>query len=176
MSMGDQFDLEKLGNLESAAVIQYCKEHPATLVPVDMPTPDESFFRRARELFSDLPRRSHEYDSLMAENNKNVKASGFVYLNGNRHSEYQSALHVETLKMLELMRNSAFSEFYKSWLKTKRLREEAMASNIARYCRENTFNVAAFMVGAAHRDAIIEQSKEYALEGVQWDYSGNGAW
>lgn len=174
--MGSQFDIEKLDNLESIAVIQYRKKHPAVLVPVDMPTPDESFFRRAGELFRELPRKSHEYDHLMAENNKNVKISGFGYLNSDQNSEYHSALHAETLRALGLMKNSSFSKFYEYWLKIERLREEEMVSNIVRYCRENTFDTAVFLVGAAHRDSIIELSTEYALEGVQWDYSGNGAW
>lgn len=171
---GSNFAIESLRNIEAAAAIHYRTARSVALVPVDLPTPDESFFRTARELFGDLPRASYEYDSLMAENSQNVRVSGFVYLNGNRFSEYQSALNAETLRVLERLKNPAFSEFYKSWIERKDQRERAMAQNIGRYCRENEFGRAAFLVGAAHRDAIVTLSKQ--IEWVQWDYSGNGAW
>lgn len=175
VSVSDKFDIEQLGNMESAAVIRYRKGHPAILVPVDIPTPDESFFRRSRELFGDLPRQSYEYDRLMEKNKENVEEAGFVYLNGERHSEYQSELHEETIKTLEKINNSVFSEFYGLWIKTKELREREMILNIARYCRENEFSRSAFLVGAAHRTSVIEKSKEQSAA-IHWDYSGSGAW
>ena len=54
ISEDDQFDIATLENLESIAVTQYCKNKPVTLVPVDMATPDESFFIKAKTLFRDL--------------------------------------------------------------------------------------------------------------------------
>ena len=62
-------------------------------------------------------------------------------------------------------------EIYESWKETNDRREKAMMENIQRYSRENTFDKGVFLVGAAHKRAIIDLSREQS--GIQWDLAGH---
>jgi hypothetical protein len=56
------------------------------------------------------------------------------------------------------------------WNKTKSRREIAMMGNIQKYCKENIVDKGVFLVGAAHRQAVIDLSREQS--GIQWDFDG----
>jgi len=60
-------------------------------------------------------------------------------------------------------------EIFELWTETIDLRETEMMKNIEEYCRVNTFDRSAFLVGAAHRQPIIDRSRE--SKSVQWDFS-----
>ena len=60
---------------------------------------------------------------------------------------------------------------YESWKESNDLREKAMMENIRKYCEENTFDKGVFLVGAAHRQAVIDLSREQS--GIQWDFAGS---
>jgi hypothetical protein len=62
---------------------------------------------------------------------------------------------------------------YESWKESNDLREKAMMENIRKYCEENTFDKGVFLVGAAHRQAVIDLSREQS--GIQWDFAGHCA-
>ena len=172
----DQFEIGKLNNLESGAVSRYLDGHSVELVPVDLPTPRESFFRQSQELFNDVERARYEYCRLIDENKVRMIYEGFFYLNSESHSKHQSNLHEEILRTIESRDCKWMAEAYKEWRHVIELRDMEMLSNIAGYCRENAFGRAAFLVGAAHRESIVNRSRSLALsgaEGVQWDYVGN---
>ena len=56
-------------------------------------------------------------------------------------------------------------------METNDLREKAMMENIQKYCIENTFDKGVFLVGAAHRLASIDLSREQP--GIEWDFAGH---
>jgi hypothetical protein len=63
---------------------------------------------------------------------------------------------------------------YESWKETNDLREKAMMENRQKYCRENTLDKGVFLVGAAHRQAVIDLSRaQSAIDstGIQWDFT-----
>jgi hypothetical protein len=69
--------------------------------------------------------------------------------------------------------HSRLGTVYELWAKTNDLREMEMVRNIERYCGENTFSRGVFLVGAAHRQHIIEKSREQtatASTQIQWDF------
>jgi hypothetical protein len=62
---------------------------------------------------------------------------------------------------------------FKSWVEINVRRENTMIGNILQYCRENTFDRGVFLVGAAHRQPIIEKSgKQTAASSttIEWDF------
>ncbi len=64
---------------------------------------------------------------------------------------------------------------YDLWIETKELRERAMMSNIENHCRQASFRSAAFLVGAAHRQSIINLSRSEpraASSTIQWACAG----
>jgi hypothetical protein len=51
-----------------------------------------------------------------------------------------------------------------------------MMENIQKYCKENAFDKGVFLVGAAHRQVVIDISKgQSAIDStrIQWDFGGH---
>lgn len=167
-----QVDIGKINNLESVAVQRYLKTRSVMLVPVDMPTPDESFFRDTENLFNEIEHFSYEYCYLVDQNRNRIVSEGFAYLNSESHCIYQVDVHKEVLRTLEKKSNKRLGEVYESWRHTMEIREVDMLSNIESYCGNNEFTRAVFLVGAAHRASIVAKLSNRPT-GIQWDYSGN---
>lgn len=170
-AFADYFDSPQR-NLESHAVGRYRDSHPVDLVPVDLPTPSEDFFRNSRDLYE---RRSPEYCRLVDLHRQRVTVYGFSYLNSDYCSTHWSTLHETMLAAIAESADHRLAEIYNSWNRTKELREKAMMKNIEDYCRHFSFTKGAFLVGAAHRQPIIDLSRRQrgaASSTVQWDFAG----
>lgn len=168
---------EKIANhksLESDALLRYQETHSLALVPVDAPTPPASFFRDSEQIFNYIERASYKYCQLADANQANIAAEGFLYLNSELQENIQSELHSEVLRILEMRRDPSLTRAYEKWCHQNDLRDIEMISNIESYGRENKFDRAVFLVGAAHRPSILKKSRERSLVGlseVQWSYS-----
>lgn len=167
--------LERKNSLESSAVSQYASGRSVELVPVDLPTPEGSFFKKARDFFEVIERNSIQYCCLIDHNKERMINEGFSYLNSESNNKHYSDLHIEILATIENIRSKWISDFYKEWLHVEEQRDIEMLSNIESYCRDNEFSRAVFLVGAAHRNSIISKSSRWELSEsaeVQWDYLG----
>src|SRR6266699_4307817 len=154
------------GNLESTAVSRYRENHRVDLIPVDLPTPDEDFFAKHRDLNRRIERTSPDYRRLVDWHSQNVSAHGFAYLNSKDCSDLFSQLHEAMLAAIEKdVAHRLLAEVYDLWIRTNELRDKGMMKNIENHCRQASFSSAAFLVGAAHRQSIINLS-------IQWDFDG----
>jgi hypothetical protein len=161
------------GNLESTAARRYRDIHHVELVPVDLPTPEEEFFTNNQNLYERVEKATSEYCRLIDWNNQYVSAYGFAYLNSDRCGKLWSELHEVMLTTLVGIGEHRLVELYESWKRTNELRDKVMMKNIQEYCTLNTFDNGAFLVGAAHRQSIIELSREGSGSSTfQWDFSG----
>src|SRR3989475_6755392 len=88
-------------NLESTAVSRYRENHRVDLIPVDLPTPDEDFFTKYRDLNRRIERTSRDYRRLVDRHSQNVTAHGFAYLNSKDCSDLFSQLHEAMLAAIE---------------------------------------------------------------------------
>jgi hypothetical protein len=127
----------------------------------------------------DLRRRirrfSPEYRRLMQWDDDCIREHGFGYLNTEECSRLWLSVYKEMLSTIEWLKDSSLLAPYESWMETNNLRENAWIENIQKYCRENTFEKGVFLVGAAHRQPIIEKSrKQTAADStrIQWDFTG----
>src|SRR5882762_9614294 len=67
------------------------------------------------------------------------------------------------------------TELYERWIGTNERREKHMMNSIDDYCRKSTFSKGAFLVGAAHRQSLIDKSREQRgadSSTIQWDFPG----
>ena len=164
------------GNLESTAVSRYRENHRVDLIPVDLPTPDEDFFAKHRDLNRRIERTSPDYRRLVDWYSQNVSAHGFAYLNSKDCSDLFSHLHEAILDAIEKdVDHSRLAEVYDRWIRTEELRDREMVRNIENHCRQASFSSAAFLVGAAHRQSIINLSRRTpgaASSTIQWDFAG----
>ena len=162
-------------NLESISVKQYCEGRQGKLVLVDRPRPDEVFFRDHQYLMKSIEDRSSEYCRLIDLNSSHIAKHGFTYLNSKLCSELWSDIDKEMLITIGKIGEPKLVEIYESWIRTNNLREKEWIENIQQYCRENTFEKGVFLVGAAHRQSIIDKASGHSAADVtriEWDFSG----
>lgn len=162
-------------NLESIAVNRYRELHDVDLVPVDLPTPDAEFFWNIEGLHKEIRSRSPDYCRLLSWDRQYVETYGFAYLNSEHCCALVSDLHAARFATLDDIVDQRLVEIYKLWTSTNELRDEAMLKNIESYCMRTSFRLGAFLVGAAHRQSIIEKSVEHtgaASSPIQWEFSG----
>jgi hypothetical protein len=160
--------------LEPTAVLRYREVYPAVdLIPVDAPTPDASLFADFRDLISRVALTGPEYDRVASWHRQYVVAYGFAYLNSQYCSDIISQQHEAILAGIATLADQRLAECYELWTRTNRARDLAMVSNIADHCRHCSFSRAAFLVGAAHRQAIIDLSTRdpgALAPTIQWDF------
>lgn len=164
----------KRGNLESAAIRRYRENHGVEVVPVDLPTPEASFFEREKEFSQRVADKSTNYRRLMLWNTNYIRDHGFPYLNSEHSTRMWSDIYADIRNTVKIINKQEVTEYFELWERTNDLRENEMMKNIAKYCGEYSVERAVFLVGAAHRGSIIEKSRIMfcSLElGVQWDFS-----
>jgi len=160
-------------NLESIAVSLYRENHRVDLIPVDLPTPDADFFAKHQLLSKRIERTSPDYRRLVDWHSQNVSAHGFKYVNSKECSDLFSQLHEAMLAAIEKdVDHRLLAEVYDLWIRTNELRDKGMMKNIENRGRQASFSRAAFLVGAAHRQSIIDLSCSEpgaASSTIQWD-------
>jgi hypothetical protein len=160
-------------NLESNAVRQYRKNDQIELVPVDLPTPEREFFENTEYMRKSVWDASPEYRQLISRDSAYVRTYGFAYLNSDHCSKLWSDIYEEILRTIRRTEDTRLVELYGLWNATIDSRENGMIKNIMKYCRENRFDKGVFLVGAAHRQRIIDKLSEIsAIDStrIQWDF------
>jgi hypothetical protein len=166
----DYYVICRRSNLESIAVRRYRENHQVKLVPVDRPTPASEFFENAEYLRKRIWEESPEYRGLIALDSANISARGFSYLNSESCGNLWSDVYNEMLSTIRRIGDSRLVEIFELWKETIDLREREMMRKIEEYLGANTVDKGAFLVGAAHRQLIIDKSL-IASNSVQWDLS-----
>ena len=154
-------------NLESNAVRRYGERNDVVLVPVDLPTPDASFFRDLSYLDRRVTAASAAYSQLIDKNSYQVASYGFPYLNSQQSSQAWSDIYGAMHAAIQrLAHDSRLAEIFEDWKHRNDLRESAMLQKIDKYFLDNPFDNGVLLVGAAHRQPILEKS---------WDRCGTDA-
>jgi hypothetical protein len=158
--------------IEPKAVRRYQESHRAKPVPVDLQIQSSDFSDDNNKcLFSRVEAESREYCRLVDANSANSRDLGFPYLNSEQSSELRANIYRDIESSIKRIGDAGLVGIYKSWREINDRRENTMLENILQYCRENAFNRGVFLVGAAHRQPIIEKSKVAASTKIQWDVS-----
>ena len=96
---------------------------------------------------------------------------GFHYLNSEYSNKQLSKLDAEISLTLKTINEPNLNSIYESWKKHQALRDIEMINRIYDFCNDNTFEKAVFIVGVAHKESIIEKSKDMQIysEKFEWD-------
>jgi hypothetical protein len=159
------------GNLEALAVAELRQRRQVTVVPVDRNEPSEEFFRVTRELFDRVERTSRDYCSLVDRHSDQTTHGGLRYLNSAESVEAHSAIRREVRDTIDWMRAPALHEVYDMWLREIELRDEEMLANISQFAAANARSRGVFLVGAAHRQSIlnkIQLQRDRGLSAIEW--------
>lgn len=160
--------------LESASVRQYCARKSVELVAVDLPTPDGRFFSDYRYLQEKIGGKISESQRLLAWNKNYTRDYGFDYLNSVQCSNVQSEINADARAVVGSFKDQRLTEIFELSNRTDDLRENEMMKNILKYCSGNSFENGAFLIGAAHRQSIIDKSELFSgepLNHIQWDFT-----
>jgi len=164
-------------NLESITVRRYRENHLVELVPVDAPTPKKEFFENLQHLHLRIRDESPEYRQLLNRDSSHLRSQGFAYLNSEESSKVWSEVYSAIHRTIERIGDTRLVEIIEDWERTNELREKKMIGNIQEYCSGNTFDRSVFLLGAAHRQGIIDKSREQSETDstrIQWDYFLSG--
>lgn len=145
------------GNLESIAVSQYATTHAIDVVPVDLPEPEESFFRDYESAVRAIERTSPEYGRLLDLNSQRTRSEGFSYLNSDDCIQAWEAIYREELETIEYLRRPDLAEILARVRHQMEHRELAMIKEIHNYSDTTTLDRGVFLVGVGHRRSLIEK-------------------
>jgi len=169
----DNYLSDTHAKLESTAVNRYRANNSVELVPVDLPTPPAAFFSNYRDLIERIARTGPEYDRFASWHRQYIGAYGFAYLNSAHCSDLFSKRHEAVLTAIARLADPKLAECYDLWNTTNKFRDAAMMTNIESHCRRASFSRAAFLVGAAHRQSIVDLSgggPGTTSSTIQWDF------
>ncbi|MDB4914717.1 MAG: hypothetical protein JWM95_2361 [Gemmatimonadetes bacterium] len=122
------------GNVESLAVARYAHAHWAEVVPVDLPMPEDSFFRDHDEVTRAMERASPQFRRLMDLNSDRVREEGFSYLNSGECDQAWADIYREELATIEYLRNSRLADIYARVRDLIERRDQEMLRSIAEFC------------------------------------------
>ena len=160
------------GTLESIAVARYAAAHSIDVVPVDLPKPEESFFRDYEEVSRAIERTSPGFRRLMDLNTERTLLGGFAYLNSDQCIQAWTDIYREELETIEYIGDQRFRDIYDQVRDTMERRDREMLRNIREYGAHTARTRGAFLVGAAHRRSLIEKARvadETASSRIEWD-------
>lgn len=162
-------------NLESLSVRQYKQNKRVELVPIDLPTPNDRFFRDYEYLQRRIEESSPDFRRLRLWYSNYVCDYGFAYLNSEHCSKMWSDIYADMRASVFAINDIRISEIFELWNSVINQRENEMMSNINRHYVENSFETGVFLIGAAHRQSIIAKSEGAASihqKSIQWDFLG----
>ncbi len=149
--------------LELKTIQKYNENYTFEYVPVlDMGLLSDEFDTKAKIVSENI-----EYQRLLDNFNSLEKEGGFPFLNSEK-----SILLQEEMRELEnrIIDNDLMHQKVNASIDDY---ENSMIRNIYSFCKENSFNTAVFMCGAAHRKSIIEKIEAYEKNSdlkLNWDY------
>jgi hypothetical protein len=136
--------------LELKTIQKYSHNHTFNYFPVlDVGLSDE--FEKKIKIVSE----NKDYQRLLDDFSSLEMDGGFQFLNSEKNIVLQEELRELENRIVKdeimLQKVNANIDAY----------ENSMLRNIYSFCKENSFNTAIFMCGAAHRKSIIEKIEEY---------------
>ncbi|WP_286890134.1 hypothetical protein [Achromobacter sp. UBA2119] len=157
---------------KSAAVARYRKCWPVDVVPVDLDKPSDEFFQKSKELFDKVEQTSVAYRRLVDQHSQATRDLGFPYLNSDRCAQAWAAIYDEMRATVEWIGDAKLQRCYALWSETHDRRETGILEKINGYCSRTALTQLVFLVGAAHRKAIVEKVQAQRVVGapvVSWN-------
>lgn len=157
--------------LEIKCMKKYLLTHNIKNIPVDIEV--NSNFSNEINFVFDFFGRYDIFNEIEIEQRKMVSQGGFAYLNSKSYSKLydkQIIIEKEILNFEGIYKNK-LNLIYNSFYKDIDKRENEMLYNIYTYSKENQYNQAVFLIGAAHRSSIIRKIAEYQTkEKLKWSF------
>ena len=152
-------------NLETQATNRYKCNNTVELVLVDAEIDPGEIISKyegiQREVNGSINRLGFDYRSFVDSQKRRVFSEGFVFLNSKDSEQYNSSINRLIKEALILFNNDEYSAILDEWEAVILSREESMIENIYEYCSNFDFEKGVFLIGASHRQSIIEKIRTY---------------
>lgn len=169
------------GSVEAHAITRYREFKQFLCVPVDrydIPASHLAYMKTQIDyLFAYVEKSSAEYRALHEENAKCVGARGFSYLNSETFSATSTRLSEIEDETIKGSGNAELIAILDGWRQLTHRREVEMVRGVYGHCRDNVFETGVFLVGAAHRKAIVKQVERYSsakADLIEWNFAFGG--
>ena len=166
------------GSVEAHAITKYRECKP---IPVDqdvMPRNLLAEFKRDLDIaLARVAGASPEYRWLNQEKNKSVYEYGFAYLNSVVFARLSARMTEIEDEIIGGTDDQDLIRVLERWRHIIRQREHAMVRNIYEHCRKNVFDTGVFLVGAAHKMAIIKEIENRVIREadlISWTITYDG--
>lgn len=153
-------------SVEALAITKYLEIKSSRRAPVDRyDIPDDRLAETKREFDCVLDyaeQNSREYQLLNEENDRSVFQYGFSYLNSADFEAVSTRMSEIEDKTINESGNQGLIRALDRWRHLLQGREVAVVDNIYAYCRECVFDTGLFLVGAAHKTAIVKAIEKHS--------------
>ena len=169
-SFHDEYYKERSrSNLETNAIRIYSESHDVKHVPVDHYDVPSGFFEENERMHKRVEAISSDYRRLIDTHAMYVGMYGFRYLNSEYCSNLFDDLDSSIRAALQRLDDKSLTQIHISWTAIMERREYEMMKNIRIYSIEQKYDTGVFLIGAAHRKAIIQRiQNENESAGVFW--------
>jgi len=126
---------------------------------------------------SPIAKGSTDWTTINEEHYNSVYRYGFEYLNSSACATMMARLSEIEEKTIIGTRDAELIRGLERWRDAIQRREREMIGNIYEYCRENVFDTGVFLVGAAHKTAIVKEIEKHASTKavlVNWNFAYDG--
>ena len=156
-------------SLEFNAIEKLSRYHSFSFVAIDsFPAPSLIFRKQAEELFH-IINQDEKFSKAWKKNNENTHLYGFEYLNSDESIQVFDEMSEREKNVISQLENLEYKNVYKNWLSVIDNRENEMLENINSYVKNNEFETAVFLFGAAHRQAIFNKIKVNKNIQLKWN-------
>jgi hypothetical protein len=170
-------ELDSYRPLEVQAITKYRDSKVFQRVPVDRYAIPANFVAETQRVFDCVKQTSQEYLVLDEEHSNTVYRYGFEYLNSSACATVMARLSEIEEKTIIGTRDAELIRGLERWRDAIQRREREMIGNIYEYCRENVFDTGVFLVGAAHKTAIVKEIETHVSTKavlVNWNFAYDG--
>ena len=170
-------ELDSYRPLEVRAITKYRDSKVFQRVPVDRYDIPANFVAETQRVFDCVKQTSQEYLVLNEEHYNSVYRYGFEYLNSSACATMMARLSEIEEKTIIGTHDAELIRGLERWRDAIQRREREMIGNIYEYCRENVFDTGVFLVGAAHKTAIVKEIEKHASTKavlVNWNFAYDG--
>jgi hypothetical protein len=160
---------QNICSLETITIMKYLENHRVIHIPVD--TYNVTDF--PEDIYPKISNASEEYSNLVKMNFVLSCQQGFPYLNNLECSNLLEKIHILEEEVVELLNDKMLSSAYESWQIITDSRDNEMIKNIYHYSKSHCYNNAIFIVGAEHRNSIINKIKKYnnGEISINWNFN-----
>jgi len=149
--------------LEINCVRKYLQNHSIKNIPVDIDVNSE-LSTKMEMMFGEFYKYDDVYKKLVDEGKLLTEHYGFDYLNSKKYLDLDEKMKLREKQLIEsncFYKNELLRIYELSFKEIIDDREIAMLRNIYNYSKENVYNQAVFLIGARHRESIMQRIIKY---------------